>query len=923
MGLFDFFKKKPSPEKPDTPAQDGHARQEKPIPMESTGANTGNGKRDNLVEKRQIRIFISSTFRDMEAERNYLITKVFPKLRQYCQERDVTLFELDLRWGISEEEAKQGKVVDICLYEIENTHPFFIGLLGERYGWIPTARELAGSQALEKYDWISADVNDGLSITEMEMQYGVLRSPENLNAYFYLRSLEMPIPSKFREKKGSPEAQKLSHLKDKIRTQTRYPVQVYNSPEDLGKRVQADFEALVNKLFPQGALSALERERLQHKAFLNSRTGIYIAEQKNYNRLNGFVKSEAQTLVIAGESGMGKSALLANWIEKYATKLSGKLICHFTGNSAAEGDYRKIMQRLIDEIRDLYGLPKPADNDLQRLNNERGRGNNRQSDGDKQKEELQQLLARIASKERLLIVLDGLNQLADTDNAKLLNWLPAFPNNVKVIYSTVTGDATLDTFHRREYAVYTLQPLTPEARKELITGYLKRYGKGLLPAQTKRIAENKEMENTLALRTLLDELRVSGVHEKLNTQINRYLAAPDIPAFFDLVLERLESVYNYGKTNFVGDVFSLFAVSQAGLSEAELLTITGVAPLYWSQLYAAISTHLVTKNGLISFSHQFLRDAIWKRYLQNKKTENSYRKKIVDYCKGQEQSHRIYDELPHQYYELRMLNELYDIIFSPRVFEYYFNENKNILYKCWKLLHDTNAEKYSIKNYYENWLKKQKNLSLIGVVIALFNYPKFLFEFKQYNESLTLYEEALNVFRKLADALPDAAVLSAVVNALCEQANLHCELQRYGEAEKEYVESLEIHRKLEAAHPNAVLLNRAAPLNGLAIVHHKLQRYGEAEKEYVESLEIYRKLAAANPEAFLPKVAETLNNLAVLYNDLNRYEEAEKEYAEVLEIYRKLVAANPEAFLPDVAMTLFNLANLYRNIHRYKEAEKE
>jgi hypothetical protein len=87
-----------------------------------------------LIENRQIRVFISSTFRDMQTERDYLVAKVFPALRRYCAERDVSLFELDLRWGISEEESKQGKVVDICLKEIQNTTPFFIGLPGERYG---------------------------------------------------------------------------------------------------------------------------------------------------------------------------------------------------------------------------------------------------------------------------------------------------------------------------------------------------------------------------------------------------------------------------------------------------------------------------------------------------------------------------------------------------------------------------------------------------------------------------------------------------------------------------------------------------------------------------------------------------------------------------------------------------------------------
>ncbi|MDR1353392.1 MAG: DUF4062 domain-containing protein, partial [Treponema sp.] len=160
----------------------------------------------NLIEKRQIRIFISSTFRDMQAERDYLVQNVFPSLRRYCAERDVALQELDLRWGISEEESKQGKVVDICLTEIGNTHPFFIGLLGERYGWVPNKKELKdiakNSNVFNDYPWVKDKILEGTSITEIEIQDGVLRSKEKVYAYFYFRSPAVGISEEFKEKPG-------------------------------------------------------------------------------------------------------------------------------------------------------------------------------------------------------------------------------------------------------------------------------------------------------------------------------------------------------------------------------------------------------------------------------------------------------------------------------------------------------------------------------------------------------------------------------------------------------------------------------------------------------------------------------------------------------------------------------------------------
>ena len=90
---------------------------------------------------RLVRIFISSTFRDFMAERDELVKKVFPELRRRCRSRFVELLEVDLRWGITEEQSRQGATLKICLQEIDRCRPcapvFFIGLLGERYGWVP------------------------------------------------------------------------------------------------------------------------------------------------------------------------------------------------------------------------------------------------------------------------------------------------------------------------------------------------------------------------------------------------------------------------------------------------------------------------------------------------------------------------------------------------------------------------------------------------------------------------------------------------------------------------------------------------------------------------------------------------------------------------------------------------------------------
>ena len=47
-----------------------------------------------------VRVFISSTFRDMHAERDHLVTVVFPELRERVEQLGLEFFDVDLRWGV-------------------------------------------------------------------------------------------------------------------------------------------------------------------------------------------------------------------------------------------------------------------------------------------------------------------------------------------------------------------------------------------------------------------------------------------------------------------------------------------------------------------------------------------------------------------------------------------------------------------------------------------------------------------------------------------------------------------------------------------------------------------------------------------------------------------------------------------------------
>ncbi len=58
-----------------------------------------------------VRIFLSSTFRDFGEERDLLVKRVFPALRARLRDRFVELVDVDLRWGITAQEAERGEVL--------------------------------------------------------------------------------------------------------------------------------------------------------------------------------------------------------------------------------------------------------------------------------------------------------------------------------------------------------------------------------------------------------------------------------------------------------------------------------------------------------------------------------------------------------------------------------------------------------------------------------------------------------------------------------------------------------------------------------------------------------------------------------------------------------------------------------------------
>ncbi|KAK0046460.1 NACHT and WD repeat domain-containing protein 2 [Biomphalaria pfeifferi] len=112
------------------------------------------GRLDGLppLSSRIVRIFTSSTFTDTTLERNNLMEKVYPRLKDYCREKHGLEFQVvDMRWGVRDEATDDHMTTKLCMQEIENCQrvsmgPNFIVFLGQKYGYRPIPAEILASE---------------------------------------------------------------------------------------------------------------------------------------------------------------------------------------------------------------------------------------------------------------------------------------------------------------------------------------------------------------------------------------------------------------------------------------------------------------------------------------------------------------------------------------------------------------------------------------------------------------------------------------------------------------------------------------------------------------------------------------------------------------------------------------------------------
>lgn len=286
-------------------------------------------------------VFVSSTFKDMQFERDQLKVRVAPQIDAFLAKYGEYVHFGDLRWGVNtselDSEESSNKVLKVCLDEIDNCRPYMIVFIGERYGWIPSKELLENAMQMKGIEGVPNDI----SVTNLEIEYGALLNPDfEGHILFYFRE---PIDTKdmdeetrnIYEAESPLHKQKLDELKKKI--QEKYPdfTRTYKVKfdkksqtitgleslmemisEDLKRIFELDLEALNKMPAPQRAIMNSEAYFEKFSKNAVSRIGDEIAPFKE--ELFGKKTWEELTYdelplleYIYGEVGSGRKTLLA------------------------------------------------------------------------------------------------------------------------------------------------------------------------------------------------------------------------------------------------------------------------------------------------------------------------------------------------------------------------------------------------------------------------------------------------------------------------------------------------------------------------------------------------------------------------------------------------------------------------------------
>ncbi|CAF3851362.1 unnamed protein product [Rotaria magnacalcarata] len=538
---------------------------------------------------RTVRVFISSTFKDMHAERDILTRYVFPELRQRAKSLFVNLYQTDLRWGIAESQSNQS--VYLCLNEVYRSD-YFIGMIGERYGYIPKSYDFPKDD--KRFKWLET-LPIGHSITDLEIQAGAFNqsaSTKQNRAFFYFRNPKVvqDIPKPWSDDFTTEDNHsriKIDNLKQRIRasgfeTFDGYPCSWQGVSND--RPLVTDLEQFAQRVIDNLWTSLQEEykpeyvllddndlEDTQHQQYRLSFMEHFVSRNKMLQDTTKAI-SKVSVILITGQQGSGKTAAIAAIANSILSRVNSniKLYEHYVGITRASLNSLSMLRRLLCQMI----------NDHSELAGQFPTDQIRTSSYTDLCKILYDFLRMRKDLSNIVICIDGIELLDNETLVHTLNFIPKdfnFEKTTFIISATEGSNVAEACKNLSNTLAVDITNLEILERSEIVRKHLDRFGKKLdehaFSSQMKFITGKRDSFKPSYLTLICEELLLMTDYEKKITE--KLKAIPQRQHLFLLeIFKRLEILF--GET-YVATIFGLLYSARQDLTEQELRDLLNIS----------------------------------------------------------------------------------------------------------------------------------------------------------------------------------------------------------------------------------------------------------------------------------------------------------------------------------------------------------
>lgn len=568
--------------------------------------------------------FISSTFSDMNFERDWFQKNVLPRFREAAHSHGEESDAIDLRIGIDTRELETPErlkqVLGVCSKLISKCKPFMIVFIGDRYGYTADANVITVEFAEE----LNAEMHTQVlnkSITDLEIDFGIFQQRSS-KCIICMRTLRGEFSTedhkKFFEQKPD-NVDKLKKLKERLKREHSNKIIEYtadwdgtklrnfltndgrNLAEVLLERMKADCQEGKDSWLEYEKLSWQEQEEKAAWQFAEVRAENFCAREDTVAKLENIFYGGDKIIFLKGAKGTGKTSLLSKIAVDFK-EFGSKVRCIFSGTSTHSSNSLDILRQMVFYAEEVAGK------DHFEINTENLYA--------AYKQRLAEICKQI--EEPLFFIIDAVDQIDIDSHREHLDFLIKADN----VHCLVSG-ADFDFSKAQRVLGGRVEPLEflkDDEVEKVLCGILERNGRDLFDEIAAVVNRSKGKNSPLFLEFVAQIFFLLTAREFNNLDYNeviqvavRHVDNMSSKKISDAAVYILKEATNiiFEKPEKAIAAVRLLAISPHGLRRSDLESILKLNTLDYARLIWYLHTFFFERqSGAIDFNHSLIRDGI-------------------------------------------------------------------------------------------------------------------------------------------------------------------------------------------------------------------------------------------------------------------------------------------------------------------------